>query len=68
MTETMDPPAPSAPSSAADADDRVGFRSYEVHQRERRGQATPLVRPGEMRRSSYLADPYAVLGLSLIHI
>ena len=39
-----------------------GLRSYEVHQRERRGQATPLVRPGEMRRSSYLTDPYAVLG------
>ncbi len=37
---------------------RAGYRSYEVHQRERPGEATPLIRPGELRTDEYLRDPY----------
>jgi cytochrome P450 len=43
------------------------FRSYEVHQRERPGQATPLIRPGELRRSAHLSDPYRLLSLLREH-
>ena len=38
-----------------------GLRTYEVHQRERPGEATPLIRPGELRSAEYLRDPYRLL-------
>ena len=44
-----------------------GLRSYEVHQRERPGEATPLIRPGELRRSAYLTDPYRALTILREH-
>jgi cytochrome P450 len=44
-----------------------GFRSYEVHQRERPGQATPLIRPGELRRTAHLSDPHRLLTILREH-
>src|SRR5262245_49121350 len=45
------------------SEERSGLRSYEVHQRERPGEATPLIRPGELRSEEYLRDPYRLLGI-----
>ncbi len=41
---------------------RAGYRSYEIHQRERPGEATPLIRPGQLRTAEYLCDPYPLVG------
>ena len=46
---------------------RAGYRSYEVHQRERPGQATPLIRPGELRSEEYLGDPYRLAAILREH-
>jgi cytochrome P450 len=48
-------------------EDKRGLRSYEVHQRERPGEATPLIRPGELRRTAHLSDPYRLLTILREH-
>jgi len=45
------------------SEEHAGYRSYEIHQRERPGEATPLIRPGELRSAEYLQDPYRLLGI-----
>jgi cytochrome P450 len=47
--------------------DKRGLRSYEVHQRERPGEATPLISPGELRRTANLTDPYRLLTILREH-
>ena len=49
------------------SEEQSGLRSYEVHQRERPGEATPLIRPGELRSAEYLNDPYRLLGILRKH-
>ncbi len=49
------------------SEEQSGLRSYEVHQRERPGEATPLIRPGELRSAEYLNDPYRLLGILREH-
>ena len=49
------------------SEERAGYRSYEIHQRERPGEATPLIRPGELRSVEYLQDPYRMLGILREH-
>ena len=45
------------------SDSEAGYRSYEVYQRERVHEATPLIRPGVLRSADYLADPYPFLAV-----
>ena len=45
----------------------AGFRSYEVHQRERVGQSTALVKPGQFISSEFARDPYPLLGILREH-
>lgn len=40
---------------------RDGFRSYEVYQRERVGESTPLLKPRQLRSKEFAADPYPLL-------
>jgi cytochrome P450 len=49
------------------SEEQSGLRSYEIHQRERPGEATPLIRPGELRSPEYLNDPYRLLGILREH-
>lgn len=39
----------------------VGFRTYEVHQRERVGESTAKVKPGQFVAPAFAADPYPLL-------
>ncbi len=58
----------SDPSDPARVDQhRAGYRSYEVHQRERPGEATPLIAPGRLRTEEYLRDPYRLVGILREH-
>jgi cytochrome P450 len=41
--------------------DGAGFRSYEIHQRERVGESTEKIKPGQLVSPAYLRDPYPVL-------
>ncbi len=34
------------------------YRTYEVYQRERVGQSTPKLRPGDLRSPAFMIDPY----------
>ncbi len=45
----------------------AGFRSYEVHQRERVGQSTALVKPGQFISSAFARDPYPLLSILREH-
>lgn len=40
---------------------RDGFRSYEIYQRERVGESTPLLKPRQLRSADFAADPYPLL-------
>jgi cytochrome P450 len=42
-------------------DDRSGYRSYEVYQRERVGESTHLLTPKELLGDEMLTDPYRLL-------
>jgi len=39
------------------------YRTYEVYQRERVGQSTPKLKPGELRSTAFLDNPYELLGI-----
>lgn len=39
----------------------TGYRTYEIHQRERVGQSTEKIKPTEFISESYLRDPYTPL-------
>ena len=41
--------------------DGAGFRTYEVHQRERVGESTALVKPGQFVAPAFAQDPYPLL-------
>ena len=43
------------------ATDGAGYRTYEVHQRERVGESTALVKPGQFVASAFAQDPYPLL-------
>lgn len=40
---------------------RDGFRSYEIYQRERVGESTPLLKARQLRSKEFAADPYPLL-------
>ena len=41
--------------------DGTGFRTYEVHQRERVGESTEKIKPQELISEQYRIDPYPIL-------
>ena len=41
--------------------DGTGFRTYEVHQRERVGESTEKIKPHELISDQYRLDPYPIL-------
>ena len=42
---------------------RDGYRSYEIYQRERVGESTPLLKARQLRSSEFAADPYPLLSI-----
>ncbi|MBJ7460966.1 MAG: hypothetical protein JHC90_05195, partial [Ilumatobacteraceae bacterium] len=52
--------SPTIEHESQSGDDEVGYRSYEVYQRERVGSPPP-VKPGQLRTQDYLDDPYTLL-------
>jgi cytochrome P450 len=40
-----------------------GFRSYEIHQRQRPGQTTELIKPRQLASVDYLNDPYPIVAI-----
>lgn len=54
----VDEPAVSAPRGA-----KTGFRSYEVYQRMRVRETTPLIKPRQLSSSTYLDDPFTLVGI-----
>ncbi len=54
----VDEPAVSAPRGA-----KTGFRSYEVYQRMRVRETTPLIKPRQLSSSAYLDDPFTLVGI-----
>ena len=58
MGSTMElPDMPDAPR------DGSGFRTYEVYQRQRVRDSTPLIRPRQLSSLEYLQDPYPIVGI-----
>src|SRR5436190_9405433 len=47
--------------------DGSGLRTYEVYQRQRVRDATPLIKPRQLASSEYLEDPYPVVGILREH-
>ncbi len=45
-------------STERSADQSSGYRTYEVHQRERVGESTPLIKPGVLISDEFRRDPY----------
>ncbi len=41
----------------------AGYRTYEVHQRERVGQSTEKIKPIQLISEDFLRDPYPLLGI-----
>ena len=41
--------------------ERSGYRSYEVHQRERVGESTEKIKPTQLISQDYRIDPYPLL-------
>jgi cytochrome P450 len=41
----------------------TGFRSYEIHQRQRPGQTTELIKPRQLASVEYLNDPYPIVAI-----
>ncbi len=54
----VDEPAVSAPRGA-----KTGFRSYEVYQRMRVRETTPLIKPRQLSSSAYLDDPFTLVAI-----
>ena len=54
----VDEPVVGAPRGA-----KTGFRSYEVYQRMRVRETTPLIKPRQLSSSAYLDDPFALVGI-----
>jgi len=44
-----------------------GYRTYEVYQRERVGESTPLIKPGALISDDFRRDPYPLLGILREH-
>jgi cytochrome P450 len=42
---------------------RTGFRSYEVYQRMRLRETTPLIKPRQLSSPAYLADPFSLVAI-----
>lgn len=42
---------------------KTGFRSYEVYQRMRVRETTPLIKPRQLSSDAYLRDPFALVAL-----
>lgn len=40
-----------------------GYRTYEIHQRERVGESTEKIKPRELISPEYVCDPYRLLGV-----
>lgn len=53
--------ASGTPGGAALSEHEAGYRTYEVYQRERVGESTPLIKPRQLRARPFLDDPYPVL-------
>lgn len=49
------------PEPADDPQPGVGYRTYEVYQRERVGETTNLIKPSELISERYVADPYPLV-------
>ena len=45
----------------------AGFRTYEVHQRERVGQSTEKIKPIQLVSPEFARDPYPLLGILREH-
>jgi hypothetical protein len=43
--------------------DGAGLRTYEIYQRQRVRDATPLIKPRQLRSPEYLVDPYPVVAI-----
>jgi cytochrome P450 len=41
----------------------TGFRSYEIHQRQRPGQTTELIKPRQLASVDFLNDPYPIVAI-----
>jgi cytochrome P450 len=41
----------------------TGFRSYEIHQRQRPGQTTERIKPRQLASVDYLNDPYPIVAI-----
>jgi pulcherriminic acid synthase len=62
LGSTMElPDMPDAPR------DGSGFRTYEVYQRQRVRDATPLIRPRQLASVEYLVDPYPIVAILREH-
>jgi pulcherriminic acid synthase len=51
------------PELPNDVRDGSGFRTYEVFQRQRVRDATPLITPRKLRGAEYLGDPYSMVAI-----
>ncbi len=51
------------PSVVAPKGMRTGFRSYEVYQRMRVHETTPLIKPRQLSSATYLTDPFSLVGI-----
>ena len=45
----------------------TGFRTYEVYQRQRVRDSTPLIKPRQLTSLEYLQDPYPIVGILREH-
>jgi pulcherriminic acid synthase len=70
LTSTCERAALSGPDAATGlngvalsrrSSDGAGYRTYEVHQRERVGESTALVKPGQFVAAAFAQDPYPLL-------
>jgi cytochrome P450 len=52
-----------APSVSASKGTRTGFRSYEVYQRMRVRETTPLIKPRQLSSSADLTDPFSLVAI-----
>ncbi len=68
MTTTEDTYAgQDVPGSPVATRDGSGFRTYEVYQRQRVRDSTPLIKPRQLTSLEYLQDPYPIVGILREH-
>jgi cytochrome P450 len=53
----------SEPEVAPPREAKTGFRSYEVYQRMRVRETTPLIKPRQLSSTAYLTDPFSLVGI-----